>query len=337
MKQASRNFPTLLLALVLMAPAALLAQDEKDKKETKDKTRAEQIIITRKGDKSEKLVVEVNGDKITVNGKPIESLNKNDNVSVNRVRDVWSYADGLSGFNTLRDGHYNVFKTDSNRAMLGVSTEKNDNGVRVQNVTKGSGAEKAGLKEGDVITKIDGTNLTSPDALSEVVRKHKPGDKLSITYNRDNKSQTTNAELGKFTGSSIFTTTGDSFKFDMGDLNMENIMPRTPAMPRINGYGQNFSWSGGGPKLGLSIQDTEDGKGVKVIEVDDESNAEKAGLKNDDIILEANGKVVNSADEMSKFIRDNRDKGNIQLKVERAKKTMNIEVKLPKKLKTADL
>ena len=102
-------------------------------------------------------------------------------------------------------------------------------------------------------------------------------------------------------------------------------------------YGQNWSWSGGSPKLGLSVQDTDDGKGVKVIEVDDESNAKKAGIKEDDIIMDVDGKAVNGADEMAKIIRESKDKVSIMVKLQRDGKTQNIEVKIPKKLKTADL
>ncbi|MEI2740512.1 MAG: hypothetical protein V9F01_17195 [Chitinophagaceae bacterium] len=59
------------------------------------------------------------------------------------------------------------------------------------------------------------------------------------------------------------------------DLNKE--IPRVMTMPRTPGaQGYNWSWSGGTPKLGLSVQDTDDGKGVKIIEVDDESNAAKS-------------------------------------------------------------
>ena len=105
----------------------------------------------------------------------------------------------------------------------------------------------------------------------------------------------------------------------------------------MNRKGFNYSWSGGAPKLGLSVQDTDDGKGVKVIEVDDESNAEKAGIKEDDVITEVDGKAVNSADEVAKIIKDNKDKNSVMVKLTRNGKTQNIEVKIPRKLKTADL
>jgi serine protease Do len=222
--------------------------------------------------------------------------------------------------------------------MLGVTTEKADKGVEVQDLTKESGAAKAGLKEGDVITKIDDKKIEDPDDLSAAIKAHKPGDKVNITYLRDDKEQKATAELGKWKGANIFYAT-PGFKMDMGNMNFD-AMPKIKSVPgiKMNPYGgQSFSWSGSGPKLGLSVQDTDDGKGVKVIEVDDESNAEKAGIKEDDIITEVEGKAVNSADEVAKIIKESKDKTSVMIKLTRSGKTQNIEVKIPRKLKTADL
>lgn len=135
----------------------------------------------------------------------------------------------------------------------------------------------------------------------------------------------------------MFTTT-PGFKMDMGDMDFDKIMPKIREMPRVMApNGQNWSWSGGTPKLGLSVQDTDDGKGVKVIEVDNESNAEKAGIKEDDIITEVDGKAVNSTDEIAKIIRESKEKVSVMIKLQRSGKTQNIEVKMPRKIKTADL
>jgi serine protease Do len=345
MKQACRKFSALLFAVAFLLPVSMLAQDEKGKekdkdKEVKEKKESDQIIITRKGNKDEKVVVEIVGDKITVNGKPIEDL-KDGDVSVRRakIRDVWSYADGIKG-----NYNFNYSGTESNRAMLGVTTEKADDGVgvEIQSITKESGAAKAGLKEGDIITRIGDKKIESPDQLSAAIKAQKPGDKVDVTYLRDKKEQKATAELGKYKGIGTFSTP-EGYKMDMGDLNLnlDNYMPRAQSLPRIRttppANGQNWSWSGGAPKLGLSVQDTDDGKGVKIIEVDDESNAKKAGLKEEDIINEIDGKAVNSADEVAKIIRDSKDKGSVMLKLQRAGKTQNIEVKIPRKLKTADL
>jgi serine protease Do len=332
----------IVLGTALMLPVALLAQkEEKDKeKKEKDKEKSEvrQVIITR-GDKDEKIVVEVNGDKVTVNGKPIEDY-KGDNVIVrrNRNHDTWAFGDGQNswglagGDNFKFDGdNLKLFSEDSNRAMLGVTTEKVDKGVEIQEiVSKENAAAKAGLKVGDIITKIDDKKVEDPDELTKVIRSHKPGDKITVTYLRDDKEQRATAELGKFKGGNAFAFTP---KMDMGDMNYNYnyTMPKI-AMPR-----QNWNLTGGGPKLGLSVQDTDDGKGVKVIDVDDEGNAEKAGIKEDDIITEVDGKAVNSADEVAKIIKESKDKTSVMVKLTRNGKTQNIEVKIPRKLKTADL
>ena len=326
-----------ILGTALVLPVTLLAQKEDKDKEKKDKKESQQIIITRNGDKDEKIVVEVNGDKVTVNGKPIEDY-KGDNVIVRRNRNSnsWSFSDGQNSWSSGQPRTYSYNSADSNRAMLGVTTDEADKGVEIQNVTKESGAAKAGLKEGDVITKIDDKNIGSPDELTKAIRSHKPGDKVTVTYLRDDKEQKVTAELGKTKGVNVY---GFAPQMDLGNMNFDYKMPdifngNTPGvtMPR-----RGYAWSTSGPKLGLSVQDTDDGKGVKVIDVDDESNAEKAGIKEDDIITSVDGKAVNSADEVAKIIKESKDKPSVMLKLTRAGKTQSIEVKIPRKLKTADL
>lgn len=58
-------------------------------------------------------------------------------------------------------------------------------------VASGSPADKAGLKKGDVITKINDITLGSGGNLSSVIGEFKPGDKVSITYVRDGQTKTT--------------------------------------------------------------------------------------------------------------------------------------------------
>lgn len=334
MKQVIKQFSFIILAAALIAPASLLAQKEKEK-DVKEKKEAEQIIITRKGNKDEKIVVEVNGDKVIVNGKEIKD-GKDGDITVRRhkIKDVWAFGgDGLPG-NWGDDEHLKMFNMDENRAMLGVSTDQADNGAEIQSVTDESAAEKAGLRKGDIITKIDDKKIETPDDLTEAIQDHKPGDKVSITYLRDKKEQKATAELGKWKGGRSFTL-GNNQNFNM---DFERIMPKIQSIPRITApYGQNWSWSGGAPKLGISVQDTEDGKGVNVIEVDEDGNAAKAGIKEDDVITEVDGKVINSADEIAKLMKESKDKVSVKVKLLRKGKTENVEVKIPRKLKTADL
>ncbi|MDP9230697.1 MAG: PDZ domain-containing protein [Bacteroidota bacterium] len=328
MKRTWRNLSIAILSVALIIPAAVQAQkEEKEDKDKKDKKDVEQIIITRKGDKDEKVVIELNGDKVIVNGKNVEDQKDGDiTVHRNKLNGFSFYGDNF-GFND----NMAFFGENENMAMLGVVTEKEDNGAKITEITKESGAEKAGLKEGDIITKLDDKKIEDADDLTKAVRSHKPGDKVTITYLRDKKEQKANAELGKWKGVKM-----NAYSPHIPDMKLlEEMKPRIQSLPRGEFNGQ--FWSSGKPKLGLSVQDTDDGKGVKVLDVDEEGNAAKAGVKENDIITHIDDKAVNSADEISKIIRESKDKPSIMIKLNRGGKTQNIEVKIPRKLKTADL
>jgi serine protease Do len=66
-------------------------------------------------------------------------------------------------------------------------------------------------------------------------------------------------------------------------------------------FGNSFNRK---PRLGIEIQDVEEGKGVKILDVDDDTPAAKAGLKKDDIISELNGKSINSVDELQSALKE---------------------------------
>jgi S1-C subfamily serine protease len=63
-------------------------------------------------------------------------------------------------------------------------------------VAKGSGADKAGLRENDVILSIDGQKMSSPDDVAGLVRRHEPGETVSVAINRGGKVMTVNVTLG---------------------------------------------------------------------------------------------------------------------------------------------
>ncbi|MDD5693286.1 MAG: trypsin-like peptidase domain-containing protein [Patescibacteria group bacterium] len=62
-------------------------------------------------------------------------------------------------------------------------------------VLPGSPAEKAGLKDGDIITKIGDNKISASQSLSSIIAKYKVGDKVKISYIRDGKQKTTEVTL----------------------------------------------------------------------------------------------------------------------------------------------
>jgi len=297
---------------------------EKQKKDVeKFKEDVQQIIITRSGDKEEKTVIEIKGDTVFVNGKNAKDANVT--VRLNKIRDFNALQGGVDNWNFQYKGHdqaLSLFSEDANRAMLGIVTEAHEKGARITSISKESAAEKAGMKKDDIITKIDDQKIATTGDVSKAVRKRKPGEKTTISFLRNGKEQSVSAELGKWKGIKM---DAENLRLSMPDWDRLEARPSVPYI------------MGGGPRLGLSVQDTEDGKGVKVTDVDGDGNAGKAGIKENDIITHIDDEAVNGADKVASKVRSSRDKASLNFKVLRNNKSQNIEVKIPRKLKTANL
>ena len=104
------------------------------------------------------------------------------------------------------------------RVMLGVTMQEIDekiaedlklsskNGVYIREVVKGSAADKGGIKEGDVLTAIDGTPLRSMTEVQAKVNSYRPGDKASVTVVRGGETvglEVVFQESGEVTGSAV--------------------------------------------------------------------------------------------------------------------------------------
>jgi len=213
-----------------------------------------------------------------------------------------------------------------NKAMLGVVTDKTEKGAQVKEVIKGSSAEKAGLKEGDIIIKVDETKIEDPEDLSQAIGNHNPDEKIGITFLRDDKKKNITVQLGKRSSDMVFAP-GMNFKSEDFKMNFDHD----------NQFLYNYDKTTARPRLGIKAQDTEDGKGVKVLDVQDESLADKAGIKEGDIITDFNEKPIKSADDLVEQARAARELNSIKVKLLREGKSENIEIKIPKKLKTANL
>lgn len=311
----------------------------------------DEIVIKKKNDNPhEKVVIEINDEKVTVNGKPLEDFIDED-VSV-RLRSPrrYTFVHPGSPFRNQR-GEWHMESDeigDPNQGFLGVTTDKDADGARVTSVMENGAAAKSGLKNNDVITRVNDQPIADQRQLAQAISNLKAGDKVTITYKRDGKERKTTAVLGKRT-----LPFGTHFRHP-GDL---PELPERPEPPMPDEYGRieaplppmNFSFDHfgdnfedafnmhGKPRLGLKVQDTEDGKGVKVLDVDDDSPAAKAGIKSDDLITSFDGKTVNAATELADASREAKDKTSVKVQLKRNGKNQEVELKTPRKLKTASL
>ncbi|HEX8770281.1 MAG TPA: PDZ domain-containing protein, partial [Acidimicrobiales bacterium] len=83
------------------------------------------------------------------------------------------------------------------RAVLGVSLQDDGSGsgAVIGQTAQGSPAAKAGLRAGDVVTAVDGKDISSADDLVAALKAHKPGDSVSITWSRQGTQHTAKVEL----------------------------------------------------------------------------------------------------------------------------------------------
>lgn len=315
----------------------------------------DEIVIRHKGNKDAKVTIEIKNGEIFVNGKPASEY-KDEDLSISKRRfktlngGAMAWSDGdqamtLTPFRNYGGGAYSYdgrspkARVATSGAFLGVTSIKSENGpsgAKIGEVSEGSAAEKAGLKEGDLITRVDDKTIESPEDLSKVIHTYKPGDKVTITYKRDGKDQKATAELGRSRTQTYAYGFGDNGSFNWNSDDMARVMPRAfKIAPR-----GNFYFGDNSMRLGIRAQDTEDGKGVKVLDVDDETVAAKAGVKEDDIITKFDGQEVNSATrlaELARAAREDKTRQNIKINLLRNGKPMELELKVPRKLKTADL
>lgn len=301
----------------VLASSQLTAQEKTETKERKEK-KQENIIIKKKGDKNEKVTVVVDGETITVNGMPIEDFNDENleiitrkgkaiaNEMAPRIRKMVRSFDG-SGVGA------------SNKAFLGVTSEMVEQGAKITGITKASAAEKAGLQIGDIITKIGAEKIDEKNGLFTAIGKYKPEEKIMITYIRNGAEATTEAALDKNKTSNIVTWNSEGFDMEAPEgMHFFNSFPRTP-------------------KVGLQIEDVEEGDGVKILGVDENTPAEKAGLKKDDVLTELDGANLKNVDELRIKMKAFKEGDSFKVKYKRGNKSQTTEIKLPKKLKRANL
>ena len=283
--------------------------------------------------------VTVNGDEIILNG---EKVNAND-PRLKRLKRI----------NVIRDGLINPPPpppATMNKAFLGVSTKATENGAQVVEVSPESPAAKAGLKEDDIITKINKEAIDGPAALFEQIGKFKPEDKITVEFLREGKSIKKEVVLAKNKMPAIARAEALSpldgldsdvevYNFDAEDFNKrgENFnrnFKRGFALPNLPNL-EGIDVMSKKPKLGISIEDLEEGHGVKIKTVNSGSPADKAGLKVGDIITTVDKHEVKEVNDIKwQYFEAGQ---NIKIGIIRNKENKIIEVKIPQKINSADL
>ena len=209
-----------------------------------------------------------------------------------------------------------------------------EHGVVLGKIVPDSPAAKAGLKENDVVTEINGQRVEGAAQFRRMVHEIPAGRSIQLTVWRDGRSQTLNATLGKSEhgrhAMKMVTPTPGTFAFPM---------PEIPDIPSMEWNGGVLA--GGHPRLGIDAEDLNgqlgaffgvpDGEGILVREVNSGSPAEKAGVKAGDVITSLNGERIRSVGELREKLSGKRDEKDrtVKLGVLRNKNAVTLTVELP--------
>ncbi len=112
------------------------------------------------------------------------------NITRKIVEDIMEYGNVQRGILGIEGSELNGISSKE----LGISET---NGFYVGRVTKNSGAEKAGLRKGDVIIKLDNYKISSYTDLAAVINTKRPNDRVLVTFIRDSRTESLPVILSK--------------------------------------------------------------------------------------------------------------------------------------------
>jgi serine protease Do len=196
-------------------------------------------------------------------------------------------------------------------------------GVLISDVVDESPADRSGLEDGDIILEIDGKEITTVSGATRVIKAYSPGDDVKIVVLRDgNKRAVVGVTLGERRESKAGEEHYD-FDFDINipDIKHKMIKPwgdQAYLGVRIQGLSSDL-----GDYFGV-----DEGEGVLVLEVVEDSPAEDAGLKAGDVILEIDGEKMEDASDLVEYIGEQEPGDEVDITFKRKRRTRTLEVEL---------
>ena len=178
--------------------------------------------------------------------------------------------------------------TEGERPYLGVQLENLDNSAIIRDVVVDSAAAVAGLEEGDVITTVNGTEVSSAREIAELIAQLNPGDTMTIDFTRDGETSSVEVTLGS-----------------------------APARPNVN---LPFMFQRGGD---VSISYDAVNQSWLIQDLGEESPLYEAGLRAGDTITAINGEQFDPMS-LGEFLADQGE--NVTVTIERGGESQDIEV-----------
>jgi len=235
-------------------------------------------------------------------------------------------------------------------------------GVIVNRVIADSPAERAGIRKGDVIVSVNSRTIDSPSELSDVVRAGRVGQTVAVTVVREGSRRSLSARLAEWP-----ENMDEGWETPYPDPPRAPTAPRAPRAPKApkapaTPRAYQFEWNDGNGelfdmkdldglsmlrgmgrgRLGVQIQDLNaglgealgvpDGHGALVVEVIEDTPAERAGVKAGDVITRVGDTAVDDTDDLRRALRDR--EGHVTITVVRKGVRRMVDAELDAKADT---
>lgn len=195
------------------------------------------------------------------------------NIARKIIEDIMEYGNVQRGILGVEGGELNAMASKE----LGV---KQTEGFYINNVRKNTGADKSGLKKGDIIVKIDNQKISTFADLSGVINTKRPNDKVAVTIIRDGENKIIPVTLSK----------NELFDTEFKGIELENISATDKKKFRVD-------------------------YGVKIKSINNEHLSQYASELIGNIILSIDNVKVNDIETVSKLLNDKGDKQSVRIEM----------------------
>ncbi len=184
--------------------------------------------------------------------------------------------DSLRNNGKVQRAYLGVLPQPVNQAVADYYKMERPEGVLIAQVNEDTPAQKAGLKDGDIILSVDGTTIKNPSMLRNLISLSDVGHDAKLEILRDGKHKKIKVTLDEFPADGQVATNGENAETEsdktLDGVSVKALSPRLRAM--------------------ANLPDNIDG--IYVMDVDPTSNAASAGLQQGDVIQEVNREEVKS-------------------------------------------
>jgi serine protease Do len=216
-----------------------------------------------------------------------------------------------------------------------------ERGVLVGKIVPDSPAAKAGLKEQDVITELNGQRVEGTSQFRRMIREIPAGRTAQLMLLRNGRQQNVSVTLGKReshrAGGMMRTPSPGAFAFRIPEL---EGLPDVEELGELNSFGIAGL---GQPRLGIDAEDIQgdlgtyfgapDGDGILVRRVFSDTPAAKAGIKAGDVITSINGTAVRHVRELREQMKSTSEEKSLKVGLLRNKSELTLDVQMPARVK----